>query len=114
MSRKITDDVRTMFDEKDYVFAFDLEGQDTVVTIAKVEAGKVGFGKTAKSCPVVSFVGEAKKFAFNATNVHTMHELFGTYLASKWVGKKITLFPTTTTFAGKTVDCIRIRNVVPK
>ena len=113
MSRKITDDVRTFFDEKDYVFAFDLDGRDVTDMIAKVEPGKVGFGKTAKSCPIITFMGQDKKFAMNVTNVKTMAELYGTHLASKWVGKKITMYPTTTNFGGKTVDCIRIRNVIP-
>jgi len=49
----------------------------------------------------------------NKTNAKTVAALYGNN-PQKWVGKLITLYPTTTDVAGRTEDCIRIRNTVPK
>lgn len=105
-----SDDVRKMFDEKEYLFAFDLDGRDVTVTISKVEPGKVGHGNRATKKPILSFKGKRKKLAVNATNVKTIASLVGSFKASDWIGKTITLYPTTTSFGGETVDCIRVRN----
>jgi len=48
----------------------------------------------------------------NKTNAKTIAQLYGKRPAD-WVGKLITLYPTTTEAFGKTQDCIRIRNQVP-
>ncbi len=40
--------------------------------------------------------------------------LTGTPDTEKWSNIRVTLFPTTTNFGGKTVDCIRIRPYLPK
>ncbi len=37
----------------------------------------------------------------------------GGTLADKWLGKKITLYASTTEVGGETVECIRVRNKVP-
>ena len=46
--------------------------------------------------------------ALNKTNAKTIAQLYGTN-PTKWAGKLITLYPTTTDVAGRTEDCIRIR-----
>ncbi len=51
-------------------------------------------------------------FELNPTNRKTISQLYGTK-PSAWVGKLITLYPTTTEMAGQTVDCIRVRPTVP-
>jgi hypothetical protein len=49
----------------------------------------------------------------NKTNAKTIAKLYGNS-PSAWVGKFISLFPSTTSVGGEDVDCIRVRNQVPK
>lgn len=95
--------------DRDYIFAFDLEGKDVVVEIARVAPGELvstGGRKTKK--PVAFFKGKQKGLALNATNCKTIAAMFGNDTTA-WVGKRITLYPTTTTMGGDTVECIRVR-----
>ena len=47
-------------------------------------------------------------------NARVIAGLYGGFDSESWLGKKITLYPTTTTFGSQTVDCIRIRPLIPK
>jgi len=99
---------------KDYVTAPELKGRDATVTIKaiwKERLQRKGKPKD-KDDVVMSFEETPKKFVCNRTNADTIVSLYGTE-GKEWVGKRITLFPTTTTFGRETVDCIRIRPVVP-
>lgn len=49
----------------------------------------------------------------NKTNAKAIARLYGNN-PSAWVGKLITLFPSQTSVGGEDVDCIRVRNEVPK
>jgi len=104
-------DYRTMFDSE-YLGAWDLP-RDATVTIAGVKAGQlVGEkGRTAKK-PIITFAGKQKAFAANKTNCRTIAAMYGTD-TRQWVGKRITLYATTTEFGGKQMDCIRVRPQVP-
>jgi hypothetical protein len=105
-------DVRTLYD-KDFLYAYDLDGRDVTVTISAVAAGKiVGEGGKSSKKPIVSFQGKTKKLALCITNARTVAAIYG-FKTEAWVGQRITLFPTTTTFGAKTVDCIRIRPTAP-
>lgn len=108
-------DVRKLFD-KAYIYAYDLEGRDVTVEIVKVTGGTlVGTGGKTNKKPVVFFRGTEKGLALNITNARVIAGLYGNSFKSEdWIGKRITLYPTTTTFGSQTVDCIRIRNMVPK
>jgi hypothetical protein len=100
--------------EREYIYAFDLNGRDVVVTISRVVAGELastGGRKTKK--PIVFFEGKEKGFALNSTNAKTIAGLYGNYV-EKWVGQQITIYPTTTQMGGETVECIRIRPTAPK
>lgn len=99
--------------DREYIYAFDLNGKDAVVTIARVEAGTLtaAGGKKSKK-PVVYFEGKEKGLALNATNAKTIAALYSPYV-EKWIGKKVTLYPTVTQMGGETLECIRIRNVAP-
>lgn len=95
--------------DRDYVYAFDLQGKDTVVTIERVTAGTLtALGGRKSKKPLCYFKGKQKPLAMNATNCKTVAALFGNDTEG-WVGKSITLYPTTTEMAGDVVDCIRIR-----
>ena len=104
-------DYRTMFDS-DYLGAWDLP-RDVTVTIATVKAGQlVGEkGRTAKK-PIITFLGKQKGFAANKTNCRTIAAMYGTN-TKEWIGKRITLYATTTECGGKQMDCIRVRPQVP-
>lgn len=105
---------KTMYDEKDMLFAFDLGGKEVTVTIEKVWAGEISGEQGRKSKkPFVSFRGKTKKLALNKTNGKTIAQLYGTDTAA-WVGKSITIYPTTTTFGNDTVECIRVKPSIPR
>lgn len=107
-------DVRKLFD-KAYIYAYDLEGRDITVTIERVAGGTlVGTGGKSNKKPVVYFKGTEKGLALNITNARVIASLYGGFESSLWIGKRVTLYPTTTTFGAQTVECIRIRNIVPK
>lgn len=106
-------DFRSLYD-RDYIYAFDLGGRDVTVKIAKVEAAVLtGSGGRKTRKPVVYFDGKEKGLALCKTNAKTIATLYGND-TEKWVGRSVTLYPTTTMFGVETVDCIRVRPVVPK
>lgn len=106
-------DVRSMFDRA-YLGCWDLQGRDVTVTIARVVAGTLTAqgGRTSKK-PVVYFERTEKGFALNKTNMKTIAAMYG-YKAEDWVGKRITLYPTQTSFGSETVEAIRVRPTIPK
>lgn len=105
---------KRMYDDKEHIYAFDLDGRDVTLTIEKVFAGEVQGEKGRKSKkPVIKFVGKDKKLAVNKTNGKTIAQLYGTD-TDGWLGKAITLYPTTTDFGGDTVECIRVRPQRPE
>lgn len=108
-------DVRSLFD-KAYLYAYDLQGKDVTVTISKVTGGTLtGKGGKSNKKPVVFFQGKEKGLALNITNARTIAAMYGNSFRSEdWIGKRITLYPTTTTFGPDTVECIRIRPTIPR
>lgn len=105
---------KKMFDDKEHLYAFDLDGREVTAQIERVTAGEISGEQGRKSKkPVVSFVGKAKKLALNKTNGKTIASLYGSD-TDGWAGKWITMYPTTTNFGGETVECIRVRNQVPQ
>lgn len=100
-----------MFD-REYIGAWDLP-HDVTVTISRVVAGElVGEGGRKAKKPIVYFEGKDKGFAANKTNCKIIAAMYGTD-TRKWVGRSITLYPTTTEMGGKTHDCIRVRPQIP-
>lgn len=108
------DDIRTFFDSN-YITAFDLLGRDCVVTIDKIEGGEVvGEGGKKARKPIMYFKGKKKPLALNKTNMKSIKAMYGTYDRKVLAGKRITLFPTTCQRSGETVECVRIRPMIPK
>jgi len=102
-----------MFDSQ-FLHAWDLRGKVCVVQIREVIAGTLtgeGGRKTRK--PVVRFERTEKALALNKTNAKTIATMFGND-TSKWIGKRITLYATRTTFGKDEVDAIRVRPEIPK
>jgi hypothetical protein len=106
-------DVRTLFD-KEFIYAYDLQGRDVTVTIRKVVAGTlVGKGGKSNKKPVLYFEGKEKGLGLNITNARIIASIYGSFKSEDWLGKRITLYPTTTQFGSETMDCIRVRPKKP-
>jgi hypothetical protein len=93
-----------------YVAAYELGGKDVTLTIKAVGSAQVEGPKGNKKKLIITFDGARKPFLSNATNCKVIASLYGSD-ADLWVGKAITLYPTTTSSPDGTVDCIRIRPV---
>lgn len=106
-----TTDYRTMFD-RDYIGAWDLP-RDATVTIVKVEPRKLKSQRGENTKPILFFDGKDKAMVCNKTNAKTIAGLYGND-TRKWIGQKITLYATTTSAGGETVECIRVRPTAPK
>jgi hypothetical protein len=111
------DEYEALFDSK-YLRWFhvqeilDREGKTEITcTIEKVERVELTLrGGAKKWGPVVTVKGASRQLVLNRTNADTIAELYGSK-PSQWVGKKFTLFVTTTKLKGKTVNCLRVKGV---
>ena len=104
--------VLSLFDS-DYLHHYDLPEKEYVVEIDKVEACELtGQGGRKTKKPLVFFKGHKKALGLNKTNAKTIIRLYGTQVED-WVGKRVTLYETTTEMAGETVECIRVRPKAP-
>lgn len=99
----------------DYIGAYSLDGKDLTVKILSVNKREVVGDKGKKDmCTVAELEGQ-KPMVVNATNSKMIQKILGTAYIDEWVGKSITLYPTTTKDKnGEMVECIRVRPVAPK
>ena len=101
--------------DRDYLFAFDLQGKDCTVTIERVTGGEIkGTGGKKSKKPLCYFKESRDKrpLGLNSTNCKAIAAMYGNDTAN-WIGKRITIYPTTTNFGSEVVDCIRVRPGVP-
>lgn len=112
-------DVRRMY-SKEFLYHYDLDGRDVTLTIARVKAGELHDVKNDKKVkkPILYFEeldakGIEKGYAVPITVTQVIGQMYG-FKVKDWIGKRVTLYPTTTMAFGKTVECIRIRNRIPK
>ena len=84
--------------------AQDLKGREVTLTINGFQAVDFDEGKKL----VLSFAETEKTLVCNKTNGTTIGQLYGSNVDS-WIGKRITLFPTQTDWAGSQVACIRVK-----
>ena len=82
----------------------DLGGRQVPVVIESWEQVDIGEDKGKF---VLNFVGKSKSLVCNRTNAAAIAVLHGED-TDGWIGKKIVLFPTSTTYMGKPCGCIRI------
>lgn len=115
------DDIRLLY-ESTWLSAPDLRGRDVTLTIARVQGGEViGEGGKKNKKPILHWEEKMrdgktpiKPMPLNKTNRKIVSDLYGTgYSIKALVGKRVTLYPTTTRMGGQQVDCVRIRNVKP-
>ncbi len=97
-----------------WLTAADLGGADRVVTITElddpIDVG--GDGKEDDFRPVLQINEHKKGIVLNRTNADTIKAMYGEDVDT-WPGRKITIYPTTTEYKGKTVACIRVKQGVP-
>ena len=94
-----------------YWKASDLPPRGKKFKIAKLQLERVGPDQQEKYA--LFFKGEDKQLILNVTNWDAIAE-FGGANSDSWTNKNIVLYPDKTTFGGKTVDCIRIRQPQPQ
>ena len=87
--------------------ATDIPRDGLVLQIAKIEHEKVGPDQEPKW--VAYFKGQEKQLVLNSTNWDLMAAALHEDDSDNWIGKTIDLYPTTTQFGSKMVDCIRVR-----
>lgn len=93
----------------EYVAAEEFKGKDVTLTISKVERSEIQRTDGTKELkPVLHFRETKKKLVLNRTNGRSIAKLHG-LTAEKWVGKRVTLYPTECQAFGETVPCIRVR-----
>ncbi len=102
---------RTAFPSK-YLKAADLNGRPVVATIERVKLEDIGTGDNLERKFVVHWSEELKPVVLNLINSETIADLAGSGETEDWVGLRLELFPDKTLYAGKRVDCIRVRRPV--
>ena len=86
-----------------YMKADDLNGRTAKHTIVGCTAEVVGEDKRL----VLAFSDNDRPLVLNKTNANSLAELYGSE-TGEWEGKAIKLVPSTTSYQGKMVKCIRI------
>ena len=95
-----------------YICFEDLRGQDVTVTVRAFTAEKMFANGKQQTRPVRYFEGKAKGMVVNATINDTLTALYGPELEG-WVGKRITIYPTTDDRGGQERMVVRVRPTVP-
>lgn len=88
-----------------YLKTADLQGRAVRVTIERFEIEEVGDGDRK---PCLYFAGKDRGIVLNRTNADTVSAAYGEE-TDDWIGQALELYPDKTRFAGKMVDCIRVR-----
>jgi len=88
----------------DYLKAADLQGRPFRLTIKSIIIDKIGDDQK----PVVYFNETEKGLVLNKTNANNISIIYSDE-TDMWIGKQIELYPATTDFQGRTVDCVRVR-----
>lgn len=93
----------------EYVAACDLHGKDSKVVIERVDIeAVVGSDGKKQDKPVVWFRGAKKRMVLCKTNAKAVAKQHGND-TDGWVGKSITIYPTTCMAFGEEKECIRVR-----
>ena len=101
--------VSVMFPSK-YLCAEDFRGMSVEKTISGIEPISLRMKNGTKEDKyVIRFQDTKKMLVLNVTNARSIADVLNERDALKWIGHKITLFPTTCEAFGKTVDCIRVK-----
>lgn len=83
----------------------DLQGRQVTVTIESYSLEDVGDDEKKL---VLHFAGKNRGLVCNKTNAASISDIYGDEM-DEWLGKRITLYPTKTNYAGRMTPCIRIQ-----
>lgn len=96
-----------------YLTAADLNGKPYTLTIKTVTLEEMQTHDSKKvNKPVAWFVGAQKGFVMNSTNAHIIAGLYGDD-TDKWIGQRITIYPTKVKAFGSMQDAIRVKEEIP-
>ena len=107
---------RNSFDSR-FLRHFWLNGQPRIVTLARVQEllSKNSRSGETKIQVLITLAEAEKPWACNVTNCGLIEELYNEPDHSKWVGRRLELYPTKTRGpTGAMVDCMRVRPERPK
>jgi len=91
-----------------FLHADQLKGRKVTLTIKGVDVEELTGENNKKSAKVIlSFTERPLELVTPKTNGECLRRMFGNK-PHEWIGKKVTLFPSKTSFGRETVDCIRI------
>lgn len=96
----------TAFPSK-YLSEPDLQGREITVTMSHVQMEGISADNDDQK-PVLYFEGKKKGLVLNKTNSTTITRVYGDD-SDDWLGKSVTLYPTTDRFKGEIVPCIRVK-----
>lgn len=89
-----------------FLHADQLKGRKVTVTVKDITIEELE-GEKGKQIKVIMYFAESpKQYVVPKTNGFCMKRMFGND-PNAWVGKRVTIYPTTTSFGRQTVDCIR-------
>jgi hypothetical protein len=108
--RNITMRTKDLFPSK-YLQSADAKAKQIVATISHLAQEFVGQGQDQKMKPVLHLENQ-KPMVLNRTNCETLEDAFGD--SDNWAGNKIKIYCVKTTYAGKSVDGLRIEPIIPK
>lgn len=92
-----------------FLSAHELEGKEHKMTIKAVSDDKVKDESGGEEVVYVVYFEKAKKgMVLNKTNTKLIESQHGTE-TDDWIGKEITIWPTTCMAFGEKVDCIRVK-----
>jgi hypothetical protein len=91
-----------------YFKAGNIEGEKRLVISRVVIENPSDSGDSNDNRPVVYFHEAAQGLVLNKTNAESLAEHFGEE-TDDWTDREVILYPTTTTYLGKRVPCVRVR-----
>lgn len=101
----------------DTLKAADLKREDGTpieVQVTISEVGTIDYAKEGEDPKVqvlLGLAGKDKGFSLNKTNTDVIRAAYGDN-TDDWIGKQIVIFPTTTSYEGRSVPCLRCRAVL--
>jgi hypothetical protein len=93
-----------------FLKAEDLGDSHLTGTIVSCAVERVGQGSNQEDRLVLGFRESIlKPLVMNKTNCESVEKIAGSEDTEDWIGHRIVLYATETTFGGKTVPCVRIK-----
>ncbi len=93
-----------------FLKAADLKGKEVELNIREVKLEDVSGEGEVK--PVLYFVNKERGLVLNKTNASVLSNRYGDD-SDLWTDKSVVLYPTTTSFQGNMVPCLRVKMVAP-